>query len=508
MIRCQHLVVVHFHLRPGGVRRVIELTLPAIARRLGLRRITLASGEAVEPAWLRHLRASLKGIEVVEVVEREFGYVSEQSAQHLRERLAKRVPKLLADADALWLHNPSLARNVPLVEALNAEAVTRGIPQIYHHHDFWFDNRWARWPELRACGYRSLDAVARVIFPPAPVHIAINRLDLEQLASGSGLRAEWLPNPAATEARPSQNQIRLAQRWLANLIGRKTPAWVFPTRLLRRKNMAEAVLLTRWLRPDAWLITTAAVSSEDEAAYARKLIHAARKNQWKVHFGALAGSSNRTPSVSALMAAAEAVVLTSVQEGFGLPYLEATAVGRPLIGRALPNVLPDLKRLGLKLPHLYDDVWIATECFDFAAERRRQESIWRAWRGSLPVSVRGMAEPPAILDDVGASVPFSRLTLSAQLEVLAHPPEATWSVCAPHNRALRTIARAIESGSLRAGEWPEKAVHALSMETYAARFAAALGRAGTGQPGGAAELQRNLIRQRLGRDFVYPILIE
>ena len=42
-----HLVVVHYHWRPGGVRRVVELTLPAIvAATPSLKQVTLLSGGA------------------------------------------------------------------------------------------------------------------------------------------------------------------------------------------------------------------------------------------------------------------------------------------------------------------------------------------------------------------------------------------------------------------------------------------------------------------------------
>ena len=42
-----------------------------------------------------------------------------------------------------------------------------------------------------------------------------------------------------------------------------------------------------------------------------------------------------------MLAASEAVLLTSIQEGFGLPYLEAAAARRPL-------VIPDLTRLSAR----------------------------------------------------------------------------------------------------------------------------------------------------------------
>ena len=43
------------------------------------------------------------------------------------------------------------------------------------------------------------------------------------------------------------------------------------------------------------------------------------------------------------------MMLTSAQEGFGLPYLEAAALRKPLIARHLPNVVPDLLELGFSL---------------------------------------------------------------------------------------------------------------------------------------------------------------
>ncbi|OYV85625.1 MAG: hypothetical protein B7Z73_13210, partial [Planctomycetia bacterium 21-64-5] len=40
-------------------------------------------------------------------------------------------------------------------------------------------------------------------------------------------------------------------RWLSEQLGDDAPVWLMPCRLLRRKNLAEALLLARWLRPEA-----------------------------------------------------------------------------------------------------------------------------------------------------------------------------------------------------------------------------------------------------------------
>jgi glycosyltransferase involved in cell wall biosynthesis len=200
--------------------------------------------------------------------------------------------------------------------------------------------------------------------------------------------------------------------------------------LLRRKNIAEALLLTRWLRPEAWLVSTGGVSSADEQAYAWKLKTAARRHHWPLQLGVLGGGEWKKPSVAELLAASECVLLTSIQEGFGLPYLEAAAAGRPLIARALPNIAPDLERFGFDFPQYYREVQVPPELFDWDAEVRRQKKVFRAWKHNLPPACRSLAVEPALLRRARTPGPvaFSRLTLTAQLEVLAQPARKSWSV--------------------------------------------------------------------------------
>ena len=111
--------------------------------------------------------------------------------------------------------------------------------------------------------------------------------------------------------------------------------WLLPCRLLRRKNIAEALLLTRWLRPEAWLVTTGGVSSAEEQAYADGLAAAAQTHGWRLRLGILHGDESQKPSVPELLAASEAVLLTSLQEGFGLPYLEAAAASASARGASV-----------------------------------------------------------------------------------------------------------------------------------------------------------------------------
>ena len=155
---------------------------------------------------------------------------------------------------------------------------------------------------MRAYGFRSLSAVARASFAAGArvCHVTINRLDNAVLSKHLGKRARCLPNLAQRSRTPSRARIRTARDWLSSQLGDDAPVWIFPTRFLRRKNLAEAVLLTRWLRPEGWFVTTAGVSSREERSYARRLEAASRTNKWRVRFRLLAEAKESAPTIGDL----------------------------------------------------------------------------------------------------------------------------------------------------------------------------------------------------------------
>src|SRR6185369_13562424 len=94
------LVIAHYHLRPGGVRRVIELATPHIVRAFGggITRVTLACGEAPDPKWRRAFQARCAGASEL-FVEPTFGYFAEQHLPPaaLRSRIRQALNQLLAE---------------------------------------------------------------------------------------------------------------------------------------------------------------------------------------------------------------------------------------------------------------------------------------------------------------------------------------------------------------------------------------------------------------------------
>ena len=181
------LIIVHYHLRPGGIRRVIELATPYLVRAAAHRvtRVVLATGQSAERGWHDQFAGKLSGVRVEVFVERTFRYLSETNSSpgQFLTRLRRRLQRLLDSYEAgdciVWAHNLGVGRNLFLSRELAAACADRNIPLIAHHHDWWFDNRWARWPEMQRLGFRHLDAPARAVFPPTDKvrHAAINQAD-------------------------------------------------------------------------------------------------------------------------------------------------------------------------------------------------------------------------------------------------------------------------------------------------------------------------------------------
>lgn len=508
------LIVVHYHLRPGGVRRVIELASPHIARRMGFAPVVLATGEAPDDAWLLGFQRMIAPTPVEVVTLPALRYFSEQrgSVAVLQRKLRVGLGKLLAGDCLVWAHNPGLGRNLLLTRELVRVCEARRIRLVMHQHDWWFENRWQRWPEMRRCGFRTLRAVAEAVFPAAPniVHATINRADAEILSRHFPARVRWLPNPVERTNPPPAARVRVARRLLRESLGSDAPVWLLPCRLLRRKNAAEALLLTRWLRPGAWLVTTGGVSSADEVEYEAKLADAARENGWPLRLGLLAWNGFEKASLPEIMAASEAVLLTSIQEGFGLPALEAAAAGRPLIARRLPNVAPDLAAMGFRFPQSYEDIYVAPELFDWAEEVRRQGALFRAWLGKLPRTFRKAAAQPQMLSSPASqrAVPLSRLTLTAQLEVLAKPASESWRLCAPLNPFLKTWKTRAAAGCLSVTPWPQGAAKWLNGPGYGAQFSETV-RAEPcchGETSSSRATQEEFIRARLDAQHLFPLL--
>ena len=497
----RHLVVIHYHWRPGGVRRIVEISLPTIleASCSQIQKTTLLSGTRIpESHWLDLPQVSF-------CCEPAIDYFSAQTmdpgaiAEKIQATLHRVIPLDEARQTLLWFHNPALARNMILNREVLDFVRISGASLIMHHHDFWCDGRWARWPEMESCGFGTLQQVAdETLESPAGVcHVTINIPDFQILRQSMGERVHHLPNPVTKAEWQAGGRLEEVRQWVCTEIGAESPIWVFPTRFLRRKNILEAVLLTRWLSPDAVFVTTSGVASRDEESYAALIKEAARHGGWRVCFGLL--DKPMAPDVAELLHVCDVALLTSIQEGFGMGFVEAAAAGTPLIARSLPHVMPDLNAMGFEFPHLYDEIWIEPSLIDVATEKTRVQGIQRYSRRNLPDILQQHFNPADW--DFSQAVPFSRLTIQGQLEVLSHEPALSWAKCQKRNPHLHKI----KSYSLQPTKWPVQQVQ--SADQYARKFLEIAGSLISGKTCGDAEKsQRHLIDRSLNPNAFYPLL--
>ena len=498
-----HLMVVHYHWRPGGVRRVVELTLPVIAAAAGdtLKKVTLLSGGTPDEA------PDLGGLadHAVLIHEPACDYFSNQheSPERISEKIRQAISRAMEGRDPartlIWFQNPALARNAMLCQEIFNFSKKTGAALVLHHHDFWCAGRWARWEELERCGFGDLSSAAELLFASGAraVHAGINLQDCQTLERFFPNRAFHLPNPVLRPSPSSTADVEAARAWVAKELKTDAPVWVYPTRFLRRKNLLEAVLLTRWLRPEAILATTSGQFSVDETGYANDIKEAATRHGWRVHFGLL--DKPGAPRVADLLQIAETVVHTSVQEGFGMAFVEAAAAGKPLVARAIPSVMPDLAALGFEFPQLYRDVLIPPGLFDAQAEAERQAALAASARATLPQAFQEIF--PALRLDADGPVAFSRLSRRAQLEVLSHPSPTSWELCKTWNPRLENFLKT----PLKPTPWP----------TASSRYADAFLKIAASIPNGpiacaesARDAQMALTAKALEPNSIFPIQLE
>ena len=343
------IAIVHYHLRPGGVTRVIE------------RAVSSLQDEVVEVAVLcgeapRETSAMLKNVAVVDGLAYAEGPET-VSADLCADRLLSAASNALGGAPDIWhVHNHALGKNNFLPAAVDALA-RRGCRMLLQIHDFAEDGR----PEdfsriLEGLGQGDIARLGARLYPQAPhVHYAVlNQRDYDFLlgAGAEAAQLHLLPNAVCMNVSPQAGEER----------GSETPYVVYPVRAIRRKNLGEFLLWAAVSEDMRFAVTLAPENPLARPVYDRWTAFAEEQNL-PVEFDA---TNRRGASYEAILQQADALATTSVAEGFGLAFLEPWLVGRPLVGRDLPEITAQFASAGIDLSNLYQrlDVpleWIGEE---------------------------------------------------------------------------------------------------------------------------------------------------
>jgi hypothetical protein len=291
------VAIVHYHLRPGGVSRVIETAA----------RLLAAAG--VEVAVL--VGEEAPGNLPVQVVE-GLGYAGDASdltAAELVARLRAAAAAALGGPPDLWhFHNHALGKNRVLADAV-AELAEAGERLVLQLHDLVEDGRSGNYARLEGC---------QRLYPVGPrvCYLFVNSREMRRFDQG-GLPVEsrrLLPNAVVRKLHPPEVEDRkMADRWV-----------VYPVRGIRRKNLGELVLLAALAPAGVKFAVTAAPVAADalEIHDAWRAFAAEMKLPFEFGVvGRLAPVEGADSSLESWLANASHWVTTSVAEGFGFVRL-------------------------------------------------------------------------------------------------------------------------------------------------------------------------------------------
>lgn len=291
----------------------------------GVRLARVPEVSSTHPAVLRDLRALARG----EVTD---GHA------RLVERLVRALRPHVSRAQRVVAHNVlTMHKSLALAEALAVLAAEHPDRIVAWTHDIaWLDPRY----ETERHPGEPWDLIARAV--PGVRYVAVSEERASQLASLTGLersRITVVPNGIDLAARLglSPEGASLVER--LGLVD-ADPLLLLPARLTRRKRVEAAIdaaLALRRRGRAAMLVVTGSPGPHNVAnsAYAAELAARAARVEG-VHLLHALGIRPSDRVVADLYALADALVLPSEAEGFGIPVLEAGAHGVPVICSDLP----------------------------------------------------------------------------------------------------------------------------------------------------------------------------
>jgi len=326
------VAIVHYHLRSGGVTRVIEHALSA-AQTNNVKAVVLHGEQGSSSTTLEHAVA-VSGLE----------YASQESGHDVSDILSamrSAAERELGAAPDVWhFHNHSLGKTL-VVPRLVQHMADEGYRLLLQIHDFPEDGRPDLYRQLLK-GLGECGQLGNALYPcGSHVHYAaLNARDLEFiLRSGAGgANAHLLPNPVQS---PTGS--------LTSPPDGAPPLILYTTRAIRRKNIGEFLLWAALSEDDTRFGITLAPESSAALQHYRRWETFSADLGLPVEFNL--GAKYSLPD---LIARSTQLLTTSVAEGFGLAFLEPWLAKRFLSGRNIPEITRDFAKNGVNLDHLYE----------------------------------------------------------------------------------------------------------------------------------------------------------
>ncbi len=363
------IAIVHYHLRRGGVTRVIANAARAL-RPLDAETVILA-GERPRDK----LPAPACAVPALSYRPGAGAADPAAAAEQLREKARQAFGG--HDPDIWHFHNHSLGKNAALPEILRV-FVSQKKKLLLQIHDFAEDGRPGNYAVLQ-----QTPKWEEAVYPLSPrVHYAVlNQRDRNFLgrAGAPPEQLHLLPNPVALPGDREQTAP-------IPPLPETDRLFLYPTRAIRRKNVGEFLLISSLGGKGDLFATTLAPDNPLWQPVHSRWARFAEELKLPVRL-AIAQDSSHT--FSEWVNAARALLTTSVAEGFGLAFLEPWLFGKSILGRNLPEITGDFTEAGIDLPQLYERLEVPLAWVDEETWNRRLAGALRKTYAAY-----GRAAPP------------------------------------------------------------------------------------------------------------------
>lgn len=398
------IAIVHYHLRSGGVTKVISQAVKALE--MSQIDSVIISGSDLG-FCLPHNASS--------VVLNELAYQKAMSINPkiLLDELNRKALIACGREPDIWhFHNHSIGKNISLTLAANM-LVQNGKNVLFQIHDFPEDGRPLNYSELRkyTCSNTTLE-LEEVLYPKSPnTHYAVlNNRDLTYLSRAGFLQENLhlLLNPVNLASEGKKNSTNPFKN---------KKLWLYPSRCIRRKNMGEFLLWSALAdnAENLFASTLKPTSPADIPFYDR---WKALASEYKLPIEFEIGLRYQT-DFTEWMENAKAIVTTSVGEGFGLAFLEPFLFKKPIVGRDIEEITIDFKNNGISYRSLYKALrfpvdWIGRDTL-YESIKNEMIKLYRSYNTQYADSMPELAYNAAVLNGYAD---FGRLNEELQEKVI------------------------------------------------------------------------------------------
>lgn len=399
------VAIVHYHLEPGGVTRVIENTLDSFAQEIESPQFVVLTGR-------KYPGDKIKNVQIVEGLDYS-SPANSISPSVLKERLETAAKVGLGGKPDIWhIHNHSLGKNASLTKAVALLAEDAN-PMLLHPHDFAEDGRPSNFSALK-------DTYSSAYPSSSTVHYAtLNHRDhtfLKKIFSAKASTVHLLANAIS---------IPSSTREVNPLPHPELPdhLFLYPVRAVRRKNLGELALIAASY-PEKHFANSLGPTNPEFQPIFKRWEQFSNEINLPVTF---ALGEKTTVSFPDMVDHAEGILTTSIAEGFGLGFLEPWMSEKFLCGRNIPEITQDFSNLGINLNHLYQRININLKHLQNKGSLKSKiqtalEKFFLEYRQEMPSNATEIAYRSMVQND---QVDFGRLDEVLQEEIILSISKST-----------------------------------------------------------------------------------